>query len=489
MSDTLSFKCPCCTAALNFSGATGELTCEYCGASFTIEQARAAQEAERQDAASSDMTWTSSAPALITDESGKVSGYRCNSCGAEMVADEKTAATECPYCGNNAIVAQSFEGMYRPDLVVPFTVDRKKAQDALRAFYRGKKLLPRTFTDSSRIDNITGLYVPFWLMSCHASGAGVFEGVKETRWEDAVNRYVKKDYYRVARHGEMDFNRIPVDASTKMDDATMDSLEPYDVSKGVAYDAAYFSGYLADRYDVEAAVAQPRASDRVEHTVTDKLQDEARKGYNSVERKSVSVRLSNTRTEYAMLPVWMLSTKFEGKIYSFAMNGQTGKVAGSLPIDMGLYRKYFASAAAIGAAILAALVFLFGGRTFHPIGTAIAVLVGILIGWIYAGSLKSSMNTIAQKHQAASYLNEAGMRISAAGLDPFLYSKTEKTAKSQPQQQQGQPPQSGQRPSQPNQRPSQPGQRPPQVGRPPQPGQRPPQVGRPPQHGPQNRGR
>lgn len=430
MGDTLSFKCPGCAAALHFSGETGELKCEYCGASFTVEQAKAAQEAEKEDAASSDMTWTSAVPSMITDENGKVRGYRCSSCGAEMVADENTAATECPYCGNNAIVPQSFEGMYRPDLVVPFTVDRKRAQEALREFYRGKKLLPRTFTETSRVENMTGLYVPFWLMSCHASGSVTFEGTKKKEWEDAQFRYEKKDHYRVVRSGEMDFAHIPVDASTKMDDDTMDSLEPYDVTKGVAYDAAYFSGYLADRFDVDAAQAQPRASERVCSTFRDKMKDAARRDYDTVEQKSEAIRISDTKTEYAMLPVWMLSTRFEGKVYSFAMNGQTGQVAGSLPVDKGAYRKQFALGALIAAVILAALVFLLGGRTFHPIGTVVGVLIGVLIGWIRANSLKSAMNTVAKKRQAKSCLSEQSVRTGAK-RDLFLFSKTEKQEKAQ----------------------------------------------------------
>lgn len=449
MADTLSFKCPCCTAALSFSGATGELTCEYCGASFTVEQAKAAQEAEMQDAASSDMTWTSASPAMITDENGKVSGYRCNSCGAEMVADEKTAATECPYCGNNAIVAQSFEGMYRPDLVVPFTVDRKRAQEALCEFYRGKKLLPRTFTQTSRVENITGLYVPFWLMSCHAAGSVNFDGVKEKRWEDAQYRYTKKDNYRVVRSGEMDFEHIPVDASTKMDDDTMDSLEPYDVSKGVAYDAAYFSGYLADRFDVDAAQAQPRASERVRSSFREKMKDDARRDYQELTERGDAIRISDTKTEYAMLPVWMLSTKFEGKVYSFAMNGQTGQVAGSLPVDKGEYYKQFGIGSAVAVVVLAALVFLLGGRTFHPVGTVIAAIVGLLIGWIRANGMKAAMNTIAKKTQAKKYLLEHSVRMGTK-RDMFLYSKTEKQEKSQKQpSQQNQPQQNRKHPAKP----------------------------------------
>ena len=443
MGDVLSFKCPCCTAALSFSGDTGEMTCEYCGASFTVEQAKAAQEAEKQDAASSDMTWTTAEPSMIRDEDGKVSGYVCSSCGAEMVADDNTAATECPYCGNNAIMPHSFDGMYRPDLVVPFTIDRKAAQEALRAYYRGKKLLPDSFTDKNRIENITGLYVPFWLMSCHADGWVSYEGIKEKKWEDSHYRYEKKDHYRATRRGGMDFERIPSDASTKMDDNTMDSLEPYDFSKGVGYDAAYFSGYLADRYDVRAEEVQPRASERVQHTFRDKMRDAANRDYDSLSQKGEAIRISDTRTEYAMLPVWMLSTKYEGTVYSFAMNGQSGKVAGSLPIDKGKYWKYFFIALLIGAAVVLGLSFLLMGHRIRTGAAIAAAVIGLLSGFLYAGHLKSAMNTVAQQHTAKSYLLDHSVRMGQPS-DMFLFSKLDKQEKSQKSS--GQQPAAAQRP-------------------------------------------
>jgi DNA-directed RNA polymerase subunit RPC12/RpoP len=204
MGDVLNFKCPCCGAKLTFSGKTEEMTCEYCDASFSIEQAKAAQEAEEQDAASSSMTWTTTEQLLIQDENGKVKGYRCPSCSAEMVADDNTAATECPYCGNQAIIPESFSGLYKPDYVVPFSVDKESAKGKLKDFVKGKKLLPKSFTSGNRIENITGLYVPFWLYSCKAGGTVTFEGVKKSTREDARYTYEKKDFYEGHKYIEFD---------------------------------------------------------------------------------------------------------------------------------------------------------------------------------------------------------------------------------------------------------------------------------------------
>ncbi|MBO5550556.1 MAG: magnesium transporter [Lachnospiraceae bacterium] len=425
MGDVLNFKCPSCGAALPFNGATGEMTCEYCGAGFTMEQVRAAEEAEKENAAASDMTWTTSGQLMITDEDGKVQGYKCPSCAAEMVASDTTAATECPYCGNQAIIPQSFEGIYKPDLMIPFSIDKKTAVDALQEFTKGKKLLPNAFTENNRIEKISGVYVPFWLYSCHAKGSVSFEGVKSKKWEDANYSYEKKDHFSIVRRGEMDFVRIPADASTQMDDATMDSLEPFDYSKAVEYDAAYFSGYLADRYDVEEEQARPRANERVKNTFRDKMREQVH-NYNEVSHKSDSISLSNARAEYAMLPVWMMSTRYEDNIYTFGINGQTGKLVGSLPVDMGKYIRYLVIAALICMAVLSVIMMLIGAFSG---GAAVAALViSIIAGFIYANMLKSAMNTIAVKSKAAEYMDDRSV-VMGNPDDRFMFSKTEKKEK------------------------------------------------------------
>ena len=429
MGDVLNFKCPCCGATLPFNGATGEMSCEYCGATFTMEQARAAQEAEKVDAASSDMTWTTSEQLMITDEDGKVQGYKCPSCAAEMVASDTTAATECPYCGNQAIIPQSFEGIYKPDLMIPFSVDKKTAVDALEEFTKGKKLLPDAFTEKKRIEKITGVYVPFWLYSCHAKGSVQFEGIKSKKWEDSNFKYEKKDHFNVVRRGEMDFSRIPADASSQMDDATMDSLEPFDFSKAVDYDAAYFSGYLADRYDVEEETARPRANERVENTFREKMKEHV-KNYNEVTHKSDSIRLSDAKAEYAMLPVWMMSTKYEDNIYTFGVNGQTGKLVGSLPVDKGKYYKYLILTSLICMIVLSVIMALIG--MMSGITAIVCLVISIIAGYLYAGSLKAAMNTIAVQTSATEYMNE-GSLVMGEGDDSFLFTRTEKHAKEQKQ--------------------------------------------------------
>ncbi len=427
MADVKNFKCPCCGANLTYNAKEGEMTCEYCDSHFTMEEVKAAQEAEQEFAQASDMNWNATEPPLVHGWSGNMDGYRCPSCNAEMVIHENAAATECPYCGNPTIVAQSFSGIYRPDLVIPFKVDKNEASNMMKTFVKGKKLLPSSFLEQNRIEKITGLYVPFWLYSCHARGSVAFEGIKKKHWSDQRYNYEREDYYHVVRRGEMDFKRIPADASSQMDDAMMDSIEPFDYSKAVPYDAAYFSGYLANRYDMKAKDTEERANERVRNTFYDTMK-EAVQNYDTVKDKADNIQLSQAKAEYAMLPVWMLSTRYEDKVYSFGINGQTGKMVGDLPVDKSKYFKYLAIAFAICMVLGEILLFFMNRAIFKWQFQLAAVACSLLIGFLYAQYLKGEMKTVEQKHYAEGYMVPGSLHRGPS-TDRFLYSKTQKTEK------------------------------------------------------------
>ena len=76
--------------------------------------------------------------------------------------------------------------------------------------------------------------------------------------------------------------------------------------------------------------------------------------YNSVTAEASSIRLINGKAKYALYPVWILNTTYEGKRYIFALNGQTGKTVGDLPVSKGAYWKNFALVGGL-AAVLAFL--------------------------------------------------------------------------------------------------------------------------------------
>ena len=264
MADTsVSYKCPNCSAPLSFLPGNDKVTCEYCGTEFEVktieemfsrQEERAAQEAEAKEA-----KWdTEHAGSEFTeDESAYLKTFTCSSCGAELVCDENTIATECCYCGNPTMIPSRFKGMLKPDYVIPFKKTKEEAVEALKKFYEGRKLLPDAFTANNRVEDIQPMYVPFWLFDSEVTASAVFKAENDLVIDTPDAIVTETSVYDVERIGTMKFERIPVDGSEKMDDAYMESIEPFDYSEMVPFTTAYLTGYLADKYDVSAEASVP----------------------------------------------------------------------------------------------------------------------------------------------------------------------------------------------------------------------------------------
>ena len=343
--------CPACKEKLNCEGISGEARCPGCGAEFQMEDLRAyaAHMAEKSE---DNMTWDTQAGG--TWQEGETDGlriYGCKQCGGEVVADETTGATHCPYCGNPVVLTGHFAGLLKPDLVIPFKVDKKAAIAALQNHYKGKILLPKVFKDQNHIEEVKGLYVPVWLFDTDADAYVQYRATRTRTWSDSQYNYTATDYYAVLRGGGIGFENVPVDGSTKMEDALMESIEPFNIADAVPFQTAYLPGYMADKYDVDAESSIDRANERIKKSTEDAFRSTVM-GYTSVTTVNSNISLQNGKARYALYPVWILNTDWNGKKFTFAINGQTGKIAGDLPMDKGAFWKWLLGVS--GAATAAA---------------------------------------------------------------------------------------------------------------------------------------
>lgn len=328
----LEYKCPCCGGALHFESDIQKMKCPYCEAEIETEALRQ-MDSLLEEEIPEEILWENSAGGDWNGEDANLRNYTCQSCGGQIVADKTTAAAKCPYCGNNVVVAGNLSGVLRPDIVIPFKLKKDAAIEAYKKHLVGKILLPRAFKEENHIESIKGVYVPVWMFDADAKGAFTFRATRVRRWSDSRFDYTRTSYYHVVRAGNLSFADVPVDGSTKMDDALMESLEPYDMSKAVDFRTAYLAGYLADKYDVSAEESVQRANSRIRNT-TEATFASTVMGYTTVVPTSQKVGLTRGKTRYALCPVWLMTTRYQGKNYLFAMNGQTGKFVGNLPIYM-----------------------------------------------------------------------------------------------------------------------------------------------------------
>ena len=356
MSDMLEYKCPCCGGKVEFDSASQQMKCPFCESEFSIE---AVQQMQQDQIGSNDMSWDASAGSdWQPGETEGMKVYSCKSCGGEIVADELTGASSCPYCGNPVVLQGTFDGDLRPDLVIPFKLDKNKAKEKLSEHLKGKKFLPKAFTDQNHIDEIKGVYVPFWLFDADADGDIQYEGIKERTWSDSNYRYTEKSYFNVRRTGSLAFEHVPVDGSSRMPDDLMESIEPFDYKDAVTFEKAYLSGYLADRYDVTAEQSIDRANHRIEQSVIDTFRESVI-GYSQVHEKGNAIQLHNGKAQYVLYPVWILNTTWNNEKFLFAMNGQTGKFVGNLPLDKSAFLKAMALYSIIGAVVACILTYFF----------------------------------------------------------------------------------------------------------------------------------
>lgn len=328
MPNAIEYKCPRCGGRLEFDSASQRMKCPYCDTSYPVS-----------DFAGAEAQPAPAAQAQNQAEDGWSAGfgvYHCSSCGAEIIADASTAATHCPYCDNPVILTDRLSDTLKPDYIIPFKIDKKAAKNALREHFHGKKLLPKVFSAENHLDEIKGIYVPYWLYDTTAEGSASYRMKNMRSWSDGNYNYTETSNFAANRAGFASFRKIPVDASQRMDDEMMESLEAFDFHEAVPFDSAYLSGFFADRFDVTSEQCLQRVKERAEKSVEDELYSTV-KGFSSVHQESCSVALRNTKVSYALYPVWILNTTWRGNKYVFAMNGQTGKFVGNLPVDQGIY--------------------------------------------------------------------------------------------------------------------------------------------------------
>ncbi len=349
------YLCPCCNGAVEFNSQSQNMKCPFCDAEFDID---ALQTPEEETALQDDMSWESPGESWSEGETDGLRIYACNSCGGEVVADETTGASSCPYCGNPVIMTGQFAGDLKPDLVIPFKIDKDGAIAALKEHYKGKRLLPKVFRDENTIREIKGMYVPVWLFDTEADARIRYKATRTKTWSDSQYRYTETTHYAVYRAGNLAFENVPVDGSEKMDDTLMESIEPFNIQDAVDFRTAYLSGYLADKYDVDAEGAIERANERIRKSTSDAFTATVR-DYATVTPEETNIQLQNGRARYALYPVWLLNTRWNDKTFTFAINGQTGKIAGDLPMDKGAYWKWFLGVWAIASAAIFGISCLF----------------------------------------------------------------------------------------------------------------------------------
>ena len=321
---TVTYKCPGCGGELIWNPEAALFYCGWCGSDYTEGEAAGflpeepeAEETRREKA---------------RQFANQTDLYVCGSCGAEIICGRNTAASYCCYCHNPVALTGRLEGDYRPDMIIPFQLSRRQAEAIFRAQCMKRRFLPGDFMRDSTLEKMTGLYVPFWLCDCDVDGYVLAEGTEIQHKIMGEYSEVTTRIYKLDRAAKCGFLGVPADGAGRISDQLMDAIEPYDYRFFREFDMSFLSGFYCEKYDVDRRTVFPRVKKRVEEGAEDMLLSELRR-FDALKVESKKVRIYNTHWRYALLPVWFMNYRHHGRVYSFAMNGQTGKFAGEFPVS------------------------------------------------------------------------------------------------------------------------------------------------------------
>ncbi|MGN0479970.1 MAG: hypothetical protein ACI4EV_00205 [Lachnospiraceae bacterium] len=319
----VTYTCPACGAAMVYDGASGKLHCQYCDLYISVydyeQQHGRGQQSQTQSQTQK-------------GNYGKTITYHCKSCGAELVADEHTSATMCAFCGNPTLVQDRLDGEFEPDSIIPFKFDKNAAKNLVKTWMSKGILTPSALKKESTIDNIMGVYVPFWLYNYNCTDNMIANATRTRTSSDSKYIYHYTDHFSVARLTNAEFVRIPADASQRMPDDVMDKLEPFEYCQMIPFSMPYLSGYMSEKYNYTAAQLQDRTQIRAKKYI-EEMTRETILGYATVTVISSDVNCVKRSEEYALLPVWILNYRYRNENHQLFMNGQTGKIVADRPVS------------------------------------------------------------------------------------------------------------------------------------------------------------
>lgn len=328
-----SYVCPNCGSVMEFNSEKQKMECVHCGYEATVEEVQKLYQSVHKDDFNSDTAESDMGNAADSGQrSGEFKVYRCQGCGAEILTDENTAATFCTFCGRPTLMEDRLTGELLPSYVIPFKIDREKAEHMYSMWVKKGILTPNQLKSKAMIEKITGIYVPFWLYDYNADLKMTANCTKVRHETKGDYYYTHTDHFVVDREVETDYYKIPADASEKMPDDIMDKLEPFTYSQMEKFEMPYLSGYYAEKYNYTSEQMTARIEKRVREYIHN-LTRSTIKGYATVSVIGEQPRFRCLQAKYALLPVWILNYTYEGKNFMFALNGQTGKIVADRPIS------------------------------------------------------------------------------------------------------------------------------------------------------------
>ena len=388
----MKIACPRCGADVVFLPSNQKCYCDYCGSTIDISEFN--------------LDKFNSAKTDTSDQDDIYAEFHCSSCGAQLVTDSNTVVTKCLFCGSQQMIKERLSGRFEPQEVLPFKIDKKTFTDQYAKFIKKKILAPNEFRNNPNVMETRGLYVPYYIYTMDETICARGQAMK---------RQEKQTYYKYFDMKLTDKILSPQDASTNLDDDIMTSLEPFNFNELTKFNPAYITGFLSETGNEKLEDLQVKAENRASYAVKSKIDSRIKGGYH-FSAGTVDIDFTNTTSKYVLLPIWFFNTWFRNKKYSYALNGQTGKIVGQIPLSKSKFATLMTILAVIAIFLTISIIGASSGRHRSsdddgPGGAIAFIWIAYASTWAgikakYRNVRKVSENPVISEEIQIEYMNE-----------------------------------------------------------------------------------
>lgn len=344
----VAYKCTSCGGELKYNAELGKFVCEYCGTEFTKEELENSEpltdgkDIEKENTVQEEKEESTEEAFL----------YTCPNCGGEILTDSTTAATECYYCHSPVVLSGRLSGKYLPKRLIPFKFDRKNALEKFNDWTRKKFFLPKDFYNEKQIEKFTGVYYPYWIIDVDSDASVSATGEIVRTWTTGNTTYTNTKVFNVQRKGVVHLEDLVKAALKKSNKKLVENVQPFDEQALEPFSMTYLSGFQAEKRNVEPEEIKDEVNKDINY-YSKQVIDNTVSGYTAVKGEVFNCVPESIDWEYGLLPVWVMTYPYKNNMYYFAMNGQSGKICGKLPVDK---KKLAIFAGAISVALCAILL-------------------------------------------------------------------------------------------------------------------------------------
>lgn len=314
MSDLLE-KCTVCSAYIDEE----DLFCANCGA-----------EAPKRDHEAPDESHTFK------------HSFECQSCGASMSYDASAQALRCPFCGSEKLENKQPVKSLAPHRAVPFAVERDAAVSTMRAWLGRGFWRPGDLSERAAVTKMSAVFVPYW----------VFQAKTFTYWtadSSETPMGARGDWVPVSGEHRGNYSGVLIGASSVLTPGETSAICPFDLGRAVPPDQVHREDVVVEQFRVQRKYARPLARQGLEEL---ERQTCAQYVPGRSRNLKVNVRMQGLSSEPILLPVWVMAYQYQGKVFRFLLNGQTGRASGQAPTSW----KKLVVAVVLGLLVLALIL-------------------------------------------------------------------------------------------------------------------------------------